>query len=951
MTQANNIAVTLGWLAGSYKIANAEEMIVKSLKARVKDLPKEGILDLWYDMTNRKAKLNAGDWCSGAEIDEWKAALLEHEAVDAAEDIELMDEAGGPGDGDWVKIAAAAGTDIRDSAINGKGLFATRSFSPGDVLITDFMQKQHTDDPRTRWEQSDSCRYTNHSDKPNAFIRKLGETVELVADETIQPNEEITCNYRDASKTLGKAFFYTYRGKPYGNEPSAAAFMQKAAATKPDTFYGLPTFLKQAQTTDDILDRIANARAQTATEVSDGNATAGNYRKGRFNYHGLRISIENPKGSTRSGVAADGTRWSTKMKFDYGYIRGTTGADGDPVDVFIGDDPKSEMVYVINQVNKSGSFDEHKVVLGALDAKQAKQTYLSNYKDGWTGAGSVVGMTMQQFKAWLQGDVTKPAESIKQAADLGIPELPQPKRTRVVMPYEDGYLLERMNNPKYPANLGRQRFPGGGIDAGETSQQAAAREMMEELGLSVKPEQLRSMGIHTNADHGPEEYFELADHGIQPGNYTASVGGDKHIELIKGLLNSPHYWGAQLNTLQQPNPTTGAVKQAGNRTAIPPCDNSIQAIINMADSAAWRLVPRQVSKLMKQAGSPLAALGKVLKRTATTASRVPVPKVVRNAVLPTVKPNPTLVAANAAARTAPTVAARPAAAARTVARPQPTAIGGMRAPVRNTTVAPKPAPHPAVAAVIGKLRGARDSVANVPKGEAFSQRPIANTGRLMVLDGVPGMRLVNRAALGAAGYTAGSHLIDANNAVNGAIDTSASQLGDYFDSPQSQRDGFSDDLYNAKWNVLQDQTLGAAGRWVQSLLGRKPDDHVASQDAAIRAVAMEAVRRAVHAPEDGAAKPSLLQRVLAKRSPIAVVADNAPTLMQRLVDKPSTLRATGRVVDNIRRSGVDVSNPTAVEQALRDNFGSMYARLTPQQLDKLRRDIAIGTAVGVTATR
>lgn len=968
MTQANNIAVTLGWLVGSYKIANAEEMIVKSLKAQVKDLPKDGVLDLWYDMTNRKAKLNAGDWCSGAEIDAWKTALIEHAAVDTAADIEIMDEAGGPGDGDWVKIASAVGTDIRDSAISGKGLFATRSFSTGDVLVTDFMQKQNTDDPRTRWEQSDSCRYTNHSDKPNAFIRKLGETVELVADETIQPNEEITCNYRDASKTLGKAFFYTYRGKPYGNDTSAAAFMQKTAATLPDTFYGLPTFLKQAQTTDDILDRIANARSQTATEVSAGNAAAGNYRKGRFNYHGLRISIENPKGSVRSGTAADGTKWSNEMKSDYGYIRGTIGADGDPVDVFIGDDPKSELVFIVNQVNKSGSFDEHKVVLGVIDAKQARQTYLANYKPGWTGAGSVIGMTMQQFKDWLQsgavnkpavtvkqagdlgtpklppvpelpwrdrvevfarkpvtgeiyggrwdadksfalpgggidpgedaataamrefmeetgipisnarkldvpsvdnpwsdehrqrtgrnfagarthfvqadiageqapgkldvwnagergyyspeaalqmmlantnymapasaqrrieilqgmqpqpagevkqastqmdaaaklralliegnpdrpgepermhtsltqllqslgydvqrtpsveysdvpdadvaigfsrgadrlrfskapvriavgsggsldgvprvnhprdrvnlsnpdefntlpvnvqrahstltkgmrsqltdlipavtvkqsmhhgshiqglkaiqpgpsrvlegdsavgmtmqqfkswlrGDVTKPAESIKQAADLGIPELPQPKRTRVVMPYDDGYLLERMNNPKYPANLGRQRFPGGGIDAGETSQQAAAREMMEELGLSVKPEQLRSLGIHANADHGPEEYFELADHGIQPGNYTASIGGDKHIELIKGLLNSPHYWGAQLNTLQQPNPTTG-MKQAANHTAITPCDNAVQALINMADTAAWRAVPKQVARLMKSA--------------------------------------------------------------------------------------------------------------------------------------------------------------------------------------------------------------------------------------------------------------------------------------------------------------------------------------------------------------
>ena len=76
-----------------------------------------------------------------------------------------------------------------------------------------------------------------------------------------------------------------------------------------------------------------------------------------------------------------------------------------------------------------------------------------------------------------------------------------------------------------------------------------------------------------------------------------------------------------------------------------------------------------------------------------------------------------------------------------------------------------------------------------------------------------------------------------NNAVNGAIDTSATQLGDYFDATPEQRAGFSDDLYNAKWNVLQDQTLGAAGRGVKSLFGGKRDDRVAAQDAAMRAAA------------------------------------------------------------------------------------------------------------------
>ena len=61
----------------------------------------------------------------------------------------------------------------------------------------------------------------------------------------------------------------------------------------------------------------------------------GNYRKGRCEISGLRISVENPAGSVRSGVDADGNKWSVKMKSHYGYVRGTVGFDKDHFDVFI----------------------------------------------------------------------------------------------------------------------------------------------------------------------------------------------------------------------------------------------------------------------------------------------------------------------------------------------------------------------------------------------------------------------------------------------------------------------------------------------------------------------------------------------------------------------------------------------------------------------------------------
>ena len=98
---------------------------------------------------------------------------------------------------------------------------------------------------------------------------------------------------------------------------------------------------------------------------SEAQKTAGNYQKGHTRIHGLDVTIENPKGSFRTGVHA-GKPWRVRMPADYGYIRGTTGADGDHVDCFVGPDEKSEKVFVIDQKDlKTGAFDECKCILGA----------------------------------------------------------------------------------------------------------------------------------------------------------------------------------------------------------------------------------------------------------------------------------------------------------------------------------------------------------------------------------------------------------------------------------------------------------------------------------------------------------------------------------------------------------------------------------------------------------
>lgn len=159
-----------------------------------------------------------------------------------------------------------------------------------------------------------------------------------------------------------------------------------------------------------LADDVNRAAKETQADPSDAQKQAGNYAKGHVTIHGLPVSIETAKGQTRSGKAADGTEWSVKMPHHYGYIRRTESeADGDHIDCFIGPNPESEIVFIVNQLKPSGRFDEHKCMLGFTNAKDAKDGYLAAYSPNWTGFGSMSAMTIGQFKEWIEKGDTKRA--------------------------------------------------------------------------------------------------------------------------------------------------------------------------------------------------------------------------------------------------------------------------------------------------------------------------------------------------------------------------------------------------------------------------------------------------------------------------------------------------------------------------------------------------------------
>lgn len=176
-----------------------------------------------------------------------------------------------------------------------------------------------------------------------------------------------------------------------------------------------------ADVEDSVQAALAAAEQETNTEPTDAQKEAGNYKKGHVKIDGYNITIENPKGSERSGQDKDGKKWSITMNNTYGYILGTEGVDGDHIDVFLSDNPSEGNVYVVDQVNADGSFDEHKVMYGFPDIESARKAYLSNYEEGWQGLGNITGVSKEEFKKWVDSShrKTKPFAEYSNVKPLG----------------------------------------------------------------------------------------------------------------------------------------------------------------------------------------------------------------------------------------------------------------------------------------------------------------------------------------------------------------------------------------------------------------------------------------------------------------------------------------------------------------------------------------------------
>ena len=157
---------------------------------------------------------------------------------------------------------------------------------------------------------------------------------------------------------------------------------------------------------------VTRAEQQTNAEPTEGQKEAGNYKKGRVKVGPFDVVIEQPRGSVRSGVDANGKAWETTMQNTYGYFGGTKGVDGDAIDVFLGNDLDGWdgiTVFVVDQYNPDGSFDEHKVMLGFNSQEEAEAAYFANYEADWakTHRTEVTAVSLADFNEWVNSSKRK----------------------------------------------------------------------------------------------------------------------------------------------------------------------------------------------------------------------------------------------------------------------------------------------------------------------------------------------------------------------------------------------------------------------------------------------------------------------------------------------------------------------------------------------------------------
>ena len=103
----------------------------------------------------------------------------------------------------------------------------------------------------------------------------------------------------------------------------------------------------------------------------------------------------------------------------------------------------------------------------------------------------------------------------------------------VLLPVDDGLLAVRRN---IEPQRGQLALPGGYINRGESWQQAGVRELLEETGVVILPEDLREFRVKSTPDEDMLIVFALA-HRVHSSDLPPFVPNEETQEIC--VLNAP----------------------------------------------------------------------------------------------------------------------------------------------------------------------------------------------------------------------------------------------------------------------------------------------------------------------------------------------------------------------------------------------------------------------------
>lgn len=223
---------------------------------------------------------------------------------------------------------------------------------------------------------------------------------------------------------------------------------------------------KESGTVDKEAHAAATSPENDLPDATAEQREAENFKMGHINVGGLDITVQYPNGAERSGTNAAGEEWRRETSAHYGHIVGVPARspDKEHVDVFVKPGtPRGfrESVFVVNQRDGAGKFDEPKVMIGYRDKAEAEAAYRAHYPKDWNGVKSVASVPFTRFESMLadkDGFATEVKEGETRASIVDMADADKGLRVKVVE-----------GNPKVVGRVG-VLLPNGMIklDAGGT---------------------------------------------------------------------------------------------------------------------------------------------------------------------------------------------------------------------------------------------------------------------------------------------------------------------------------------------------------------------------------------------------------------------------------------------------------------------------------------------------